>query len=630
MTLTASAGTWSGTTPIDTSSIAWQRCNSSGAACAALAASGPTYVPVDADAGSTIRVLVTATNSGGSASATSAATNVVVAAGSQFGPRFVKDLGQRSVVNSADNQLSLTVPAGGVAVGDTVVLVASKGKDDQAVASVADSKGNTYAVDDNARGSVGSGIGMGTASAYVTTPLAAGDTITITYEGTTSYTNRWAIAYEFGGLAPVPAVDVSANAAGYGSRPASGTTAPTTKANELILGVFNIQATSPGFVAGTNFQALTPAPSAGVIGQSLQTEFRVVTATGTQQATATISANRSYSASVIAYKAADGPANTAAPVISGTLVDGSTLSASNGTWTGTPPIAYGYQWQRCDNSGANCANLSGATNATYTLGSGDIGARIRVVVTATNGAGQTSAPSAATGLITGSGSSSPPVTTGLDLWFEAQNESVADGQPMSVWHDKSGFGRDLTAAFPSAAPVFHTAGLNGRSTVEFDGVRSIMKTYGSTFQIPQPSTFFIVYRSLDPAVLPGRGFVFDSRDSSFRQTFGRPGDGQIRMYSDADLDFSGITYPFPSFQLWSGRFNSVTSSLWLNGSLIGSGNAGGSSLSGFAVGGLSTSGTDGYDLSHIQVAEILYYEGALSAADRLAVSNWLNAKYALY
>jgi hypothetical protein len=630
MTLTATAGTWTGTAPIDTSSIQWQRCNTSGTGCANIAATGTTYVLVDADAGSTVRVLVTATNAGGSTTANSAVTNVVVAAGPSSGPRFVKDIGQKSVVNDSNNQLTLTVPAGGVAVGDTVLLIAAKGNDAQAIASATDSKGNAYAVDDNVRGTAGSGLGMGVASAYVTNALAAGDTITITYEGTTSYTNRWAVGYDFAGLAPNPAADVFANSAGYGTRPTAGPTAATTKANELVLGVFAVQATSPGFVAGTGFQALTPAPSAGVVGQSLQAEFQVVTTTGPQTATSTLSANRSYTSAVIAYKAADGPVNSTPPTISGTAVEGSTLAASNGTWTGTPPISYGYQWQRCDNGGGNCVNLVGATTSTYLLTSSDIGATIRVVVIATNGAGQTSATSTATALITGSATSSPPVTAGLQLWFNASSETAADGSALTVWHDRSGNGRDLTAAFPAAAPIFHSAGLNGKATVEFDGVRSMLKTYGSTFQIAQPSTFFVVYRSLDPAVLAGRAFVFDSTDSSLRQTFGRPADGVVRMYSDADLDFGGITYPFASFQLWAGTFNSFTSSLWRNGALVGSGNVGPSVSSGFAVGGLSTAGVDGYDLSHMQVAEIVYYAGALSDADRTAVQNWLNAKYALY
>ena len=55
------------------------------------------------------------------------------------------------------------------------------------------------------------------------------------------------------------------------------------------------------------------------------------------------------------------PANTTPPSVSGTPRDGETLTAEEGTWTGTDPITYAYQWQRCDGNGLNCANLAGAT-----------------------------------------------------------------------------------------------------------------------------------------------------------------------------------------------------------------------------------------------------------------------------
>jgi hypothetical protein len=76
-TLTAAgAGTWAGN-PVGLS-FQWQRCDSAGAACVAISgATSPTYVLTGADAGSTIRVAVTARNSVGEATAVSAQTAVV-------------------------------------------------------------------------------------------------------------------------------------------------------------------------------------------------------------------------------------------------------------------------------------------------------------------------------------------------------------------------------------------------------------------------------------------------------------------------------------------------------------------------------------------------------------------------
>ncbi len=93
------------------------------------------------------------------------------------------------------------------------------------------------------------------------------------------------------------------------------------------------------------------------------------------------------------------PANTALPTISGTAKDGETLTASNGTWTGADPISISYQWRRCDASGANCSDISGAGSGTYTLVGADDGSTIRVVVTASNAYGSASATSSQTAAV---------------------------------------------------------------------------------------------------------------------------------------------------------------------------------------------------------------------------------------
>src|SRR5437762_6317567 len=60
----------------------WQRCESGGAACGAIVgATGSSYLVAGGDAGMTLRVAVTASNSAGSATATSAATAVVQQSG---------------------------------------------------------------------------------------------------------------------------------------------------------------------------------------------------------------------------------------------------------------------------------------------------------------------------------------------------------------------------------------------------------------------------------------------------------------------------------------------------------------------------------------------------------------------
>ncbi|HWS46018.1 MAG TPA: hypothetical protein VN636_09180, partial [Acidimicrobiia bacterium] len=93
------------------------------------------------------------------------------------------------------------------------------------------------------------------------------------------------------------------------------------------------------------------------------------------------------------------PANSVRPSITGPAVEQRTLTAHKGTWTGTPAPVFTYQWQRCTSKGASCANIAGATKTAYVLAIADVDRTIRVVVTATNAAGHSSVPSAVTVVI---------------------------------------------------------------------------------------------------------------------------------------------------------------------------------------------------------------------------------------
>ncbi|HEY4450506.1 MAG TPA: S8 family serine peptidase [Solirubrobacteraceae bacterium] len=88
-TLTAGTGSWAN----EPTSFAylWNRCDATGANCASIAtATASTYTVAAADAGSTLRVAVTASNAGGSSSpASSAQTAVVGAATATFGKTTV-------------------------------------------------------------------------------------------------------------------------------------------------------------------------------------------------------------------------------------------------------------------------------------------------------------------------------------------------------------------------------------------------------------------------------------------------------------------------------------------------------------------------------------------------------------
>lgn len=117
------------------------------------------------------------------------------------------------------------------------------------------------------------------------------------------------------------------------------------------------------------------------------------------------------------------PNNTGEPNIVGLPIEGRTLTANRGTWSGTTPMAFAYRWLRCPTDGgapdgSNCAAIGGATGTSYQLRDADVGVRIRVRVTATNTDGSDAAASNPTGVVQGSArprAASPPTISGTPI-----------------------------------------------------------------------------------------------------------------------------------------------------------------------------------------------------------------------
>src|SRR5246500_4057076 len=70
-------------------------------------------------------------------------------------------------------------------------------------------------------------------------------------------------------------------------------------------------------------------------------------------------------AGVAVARSSSAPQNTSPPTISGTLKEGSTLTAADGTWSNTP-TSFAYQWQRCNSGGAACGDITARKTKTHT------------------------------------------------------------------------------------------------------------------------------------------------------------------------------------------------------------------------------------------------------------------------
>jgi len=112
----------------------------------------------------------------------------------------------------------------------------------------------------------------------------------------------------------------------------------------------------------------------------------------------------------------EAPANTVAPVVSGLLQVGDTLSCTDGTWTGTGPLVYTYQWQR------NAVNIAAATAATHVIVNADLGQDITCNVTANS-------PCGAPPLTVVSNTVVPEFNPMAQDWFDEYLIQVGSGLP---------------------------------------------------------------------------------------------------------------------------------------------------------------------------------------------------------
>jgi len=137
------------------------------------------------------------------------------------------------------------------------------------------------------------------------------------------------------------------------------------------------------------------------------------------------------------------PVNTSLPVISGTEIEGETLSVTDGTWTGNPIPSYSYQWQRSN------VDILGATTNTYVLTIDDVGETMSCIITATNSEGLSNAQSNATGNISaassggGARAAANSVVSGAVIDLSARNSNSFDPAVDTQTWDNLGSGPDF-------------------------------------------------------------------------------------------------------------------------------------------------------------------------------------------
>lgn len=458
--LDAVPGTWSSSAAISSFAYRWQQCDAAGAQCADIP--GATWkglvLPSTHTGVTTLRVVVTATNWGGSAVAASAAVGPVRAA--------LPESVIPPAVTGSPRQGKTLVASPGTWAGTAPLSYGYRWSrcavDGTGCAEIDGGAGRDYTLTAADVGKVvrvavtaTNGVGAATASSARTAEIAAGvgaNTSPPTISGTAregaqlvAGTGTWSGApsrflyawsrcdalglscaaisgADAGTFTPGPAevgrtVSVTVTAVVSGDA-VSSTSAPTSAVSPLA--PVNVSAPSvrgPAAYLGTlaldpgqwrssatvqytyQWQSCGPGdcvPILGAVRTSLALGPEYVGRSVRVAVTAT-----NVGGSAVAVSAATpvvtapAPVAVAPPSISGVGRVGLTLTAAPGQWRGAPPLTYGFRWRRCSGADAlSCIDVEGATGPAYLVRPADEGHALLVVVTATSAGRAASAQSA--------------------------------------------------------------------------------------------------------------------------------------------------------------------------------------------------------------------------------------------
>ncbi len=370
--LNAVSGSWTGSGTVRVS-YQWHRCDATGAHCSSIhGATASSYTLVAADAGKTVGVTVTGTDSTGATPAYSSLVGPIAAKSSPL---------------TSTTQPGIT---GTAAVAGT--LTATPGSWTPAPSAL------SYAWERcNANGRICLPIAGATAATYAATAADAGHALLVDVQATAGSAVQWALS-----IATQPVAAPAQPAAGTATKPAVSGTARVRE---------RLTATPAPAAAGATFAYQwyrcdpTGAHCSSVHGAT-GTAYTTVAADADETIGLTVTVTAAGAttptyASLVGPIAAAGTTfvSTSQPTIAGNAVQGQALTASAGTWS-TQPTALSYTWDRCNANGRICAPIAGAAAATYTPAAADVGHALVAILHATSGSAVQTAFSVATPAVT--------------------------------------------------------------------------------------------------------------------------------------------------------------------------------------------------------------------------------------
>lgn len=237
----------------------------------------------------------------------------------------------------------------------------------------------------------------------------------------------------------------------------------------------------------------------------------------------------------------------------------------------------------------------------------------------------------------------PTEVAGLLLWLKGDTGVYSDAgttpavntDPVYQWNDQSGNANHVLQATLGLRPLYATNIQNGKAVIDFDGSDDTLKnTATSLITANTAYTVFVVAKS----DIAGGGALFCIRlTTTYSGSIVVESAGVDYMHGDGVNAASNITIadsafktsPFLTVHRYTGA--SAVPTFFVNAAerAVTGGTAQGteSGTTGFSVGMTTAAAVQWWNG---WIAEVLFYNTALSTANRQSVESYLNSRWAIY
>lgn len=219
----------------------------------------------------------------------------------------------------------------------------------------------------------------------------------------------------------------------------------------------------------------------------------------------------------------------------------------------------------------------------------------------------------------------------VEMWFDANQLGLSDGQDVSSWTDFSGNSNHASQSNSSKRPTFNTNQVNGKPSVNFESTnRDYLVTGAEAGLDVNTQTTFIISEG---SAASHTGFLLGNNYTTSVQYNGvyRQGNNLRSFTRNSSKSVKSVTVSnLAAYNILESNWDGASLSIYRNESVLGSVLGADGLPSGHSATflGADPSNPGRYNFNG-RIAEIIYYSSNLNSAERTIVLNYLSSKYSI-